>query len=162
MVTDVNENNFGGWTTEDNVSLHRSNFEFPEHEPTTQTGMWILLMIAVLFLFIMWAFYLAQGIKNLTSRSLSSADQPTQTPAAAHFVRLQMDEWEIHPDSIMQPSQTFDFVSFGNSDAPPNYLYVGHQESTADAPSERFKCPSVAEEKMLESPPPDYMSLAPF
>ncbi|GIY74822.1 hypothetical protein CEXT_574091 [Caerostris extrusa] len=137
MVTDVNENNFGGWTTEDNDSLHRSNFEFPEHEPTTQTGMWMLLMISVF------------------------VDQPTQTPAAPHFVRLQMDERQIHPDSIMQPP-TFHFVSFGNSDAPPNYSYVGHQESTADAPSERFKCPTVVEEITLESPPPDYMSLAPF
>ncbi|GIX86642.1 hypothetical protein CDAR_260411 [Caerostris darwini] len=159
MATDFDGNLFSKWPAEDQTNF---DFKFPEHQHALPIVVWILLAIGVLAFICAWAYCIVMGLKERGFKNSYSSNLLSQLPTSTPFVNQNDGERYYPRHNYVQLSRSFDFVEFGNLDAPPKYSDVPQQEPTAVDPSGRFNCPTIIEEGRLESPPPAYKCDAPF
>ncbi|GFU89084.1 hypothetical protein TNCV_2895321 [Trichonephila clavipes] len=126
-------------------------------------GVWIALMVGIFIFIIMCicGLLLYQRFrKSTSSRHSSRADllaRPTVTTPQNQGIT------DLNPRTYMRQFSYNEFRgSGGNRDVPPAYGAVVEQKSTLNPAGRSNQYPKIVGGKKLETPPPAYMTVAPF
>ncbi|GFU29396.1 hypothetical protein NPIL_256681 [Nephila pilipes] len=160
------QNSGANWKTDDFIHIYKPGsdleIEIPEnYGPPVPTGVWIALVVAI-FVFIVLCIcgllIFQRFRKSTSSRHSSRADligRPTSTTPQNQGIA------DLNPRNYMRQ---FSFTEFRGSggDVPPEYAAVVDQKPNVSSAGRSNQYPKIVRGKKLETPPPAYMTVAPF